>query len=176
MRATLRPDSAAPDIESILVSIERSGAALQLRYTVTGSLAGIVIPLAAPPERTDGLWQSTCFELFLKREGEAGYREFNFAPSGRWAAYQFTGYREGMTDAPLAAPPQLRTRAEGARLDVEVALEVPLEDAPYAMNITAILESQAGERSFWAAKHPVGEPDFHDPGCFIHALPPALSP
>ena len=177
MHVTLRrhPTSVDPGVDTIEVTVERAThGLLTLRYTVTGALDRIVRPAAARPDRTDGLWQSTCFELFLRREGEAAYREFNFAPSGRWAAYQFTGYREGMVQAPLPAPPQIQVRAQGGRFDMEVTLDAALEDAPYAMNITAILESQAGERSFWAAKHPVGEPDFHDPGCFIHRLPPAV--
>ena len=150
----------------------RSVDLLALRYTVTGALDRIVIPPPSASERTDGLWQSTCFELFLKREGEEAYREFNFAPSGAWAAYAFSGYREGMAQAPLPAPPAIRTSIEGDRLEVEVMLA--LDDAPFAMNLTVILESRAGVRSFWAAKHPEGEPDFHDPGCFIHRLPPAV--
>jgi hypothetical protein len=177
MRATLRPDPASlnPGIDAVEVSVERRSADLvALRYTVTGALDRIVIPPASPPERTDGLWQSTCFELFLKREGEEAYREFNFAPSGAWAAYAFSGYREGMAEAPLPAPPVIRTSIAGDRLEVEVTLA--LDDAPYATNLTVILEDRAGVRSFWAAKHPEGAPDFHDPGCFIHRLPPAVAP
>ena len=42
------------------------------------------------PGRADELWQSTCFELFLRTPSEENYAEWNFAPSGQWAAYAFT--------------------------------------------------------------------------------------
>lgn len=48
--------------------------------------------------RTDELWRTTCFELFLRRPGQEGYLEFNFAPSGQWAAYGFDGYRQRSGD------------------------------------------------------------------------------
>ena len=41
-------------------------------------------------------------------DGETAYREWNFAPSAQWAAYDFTGYREGMRDAEIAQPPYIR--------------------------------------------------------------------
>src|SRR5207253_6068780 len=50
------------------------------------------------PGRADDLWQTTCFEAFLRRPGEESYREWNFAPSGQWAAYDLAAYREGRAD------------------------------------------------------------------------------
>ena len=65
------------------------------------------LALAAPvvePVRTDGLWKSTCFEVFLLDPSKGAYLEFNFAPSGQWAAYQFDGYRSGMRELEISAP------------------------------------------------------------------------
>ena len=50
-----------------------------------------VIPKLSEPWRADELWQTTCFEAFLRAADGDGYREWNFAPSGNWAAYDFTG-------------------------------------------------------------------------------------
>ena len=44
----------------------------------------------AEPTRADELWKTTCFEAFLRPLGEERYREWNFAPSSQWAAYDFT--------------------------------------------------------------------------------------
>jgi hypothetical protein len=57
--------------------------------------------------RRDQLWRTTCFEAFLRASGEDGYQEWNFAPSGDWAAYDFAGYREGMSNSEVGAPPFL---------------------------------------------------------------------
>ena len=46
-----------------------------------GDIAKLVIPPPATPDRTDELWRTTCFELFVAGEGD-GYREFNLSPSG----------------------------------------------------------------------------------------------
>jgi hypothetical protein len=61
------------------------------------------LPPAKAPERTDGLWETTCFELFLLYS-DGGYIEFNFSPSGQWAAYRFDSYREGRRPLDVARP------------------------------------------------------------------------
>ena len=58
--------------------------------------------------RADELWQTTCFEAFLEPRAATAYREFNFSPSGDWAAYDFDGYREGMAERRGRAPPYIR--------------------------------------------------------------------
>src|SRR5690606_18579702 len=70
-------------------------------FRVIGEIGRLVIPSAAPAVRTDGLWRTTCLELFAGSGGPA-YREFNLSPSGAWAAYQFDDYRMGMRDAEAA--------------------------------------------------------------------------
>jgi len=162
---------------SIEVEFDRpSRSLLRVRYTVTGDLSAIVVPPPAEPLRTDGLWESTCFELFLRREDEDGYLELNFAPSGEWAAYAFRGYRSGMVQAAVPGPPEIRTRVTADRLEVAVAVSPWLADGPYTMNIAAILQNRTGNRTFWAVSHAGDAPDFHHPSCFIEQLPAATAP
>jgi hypothetical protein len=71
--------------------------------------AALLLPEPAVPERADLLWQHSCFELFLMDPESGDYLEFNFSPSGRWAAYRFDGYRAGMRDLDLAAGPRITT-------------------------------------------------------------------
>src|SRR5438128_11633958 len=72
--------------------------ALALTYTLNGDSTRLRIPPPRSPRRADRLWQHTCFEAFVSAKGDVAYHEFNFAPSGEWAAYAFYRYREG---APL---------------------------------------------------------------------------
>lgn len=92
----------------------------------------LVLPEPLTPSRADGLWETTCFELFLRRPGSAAYMEFNFSPSGRWAAWAFDGYREGRRDLEIVPPTVLTSdpeqfamaslaRMEALGLDPEVA-------------------------------------------------------
>lgn len=126
-----------------------------------------VIP-EGEPGRSDDLWQTTCFEAFLRWD-EAAYREWNFAPSGEWAAYDFTGYREGRTDSEVAAPyvrmeNNLTWWALGATIAVEAGVD-------WQLGLSAILEEKDGTKSYWALAHAGDKPDFHDPGCFVARLP-----
>jgi hypothetical protein len=130
-----------------------------------------VIPEAAEPSRADNLWQTTCFEAFLRPLGEGPYREWNFAPSGQWASYDFSGYREGMTPAEVNAPPYIRLEDNFTWWAVGATIAIPA-DTNWELGLSAVLEEKDGTKSYWALAHPSAEkPDFHAPGCFAAHLP-----
>ena len=82
----------------------QSAGAWVIDFIVGAAPELLKLPAAAVPERADDLWRHTCFELFLREpEGEA-YREFNFSPSGQWAAYAFDGYRTGRRSLEVNPP------------------------------------------------------------------------
>src|ERR671919_495162 len=90
------PDSLCQAVRQIEVDIARPRPdALVLSYTVTGTMSDILMPPVMAAARSDGLWQHTCFEAFVRVSSDAEYYEFNFAPSIQWAAYRFSGYRSG---------------------------------------------------------------------------------
>ena len=137
-----------------------------LAYTVTGT-GKLVMPPETAPERRDGLWQTTCFELFLRFADDERYVEFNFSPSTRWAAYSFSAYREGMEDLDVAPP---LIDAIVGRVEANCLLDV-LPHGDLAMALTAVIEEAGGVKSYWALAHPPGPPDFHHPACFAATLP-----
>jgi hypothetical protein len=144
---------------------------LRLRWRIEGAQT-LVVPPFAGKGRADDLWQTTCFELFLMPDGGSAYCEFNLSPSERWAAYDFTGYREGMADRPLEREPQGTMRLGSAFAIFDSA--IPLSALPPGesrMNLTAVIEEQGGVKSYWALAHPAEKPDFHDPACFLATLP-----
>ncbi len=143
---------------------------LCLRWRIEGP-SSLVVPGLAGRSRADGLWQTTCFELFVKPEGGEAYAEFNLSPSERWAAYDFTGYREGMADRPIPRAPLCTWR--GGRTFAIFDAAIPssaLPSLPAAIALTAVLEEKGGVKSYWAAAHPRAKPDFHDPACFTGRL------
>ena len=144
---------------------------LRLRWRVDGAQS-LVVPPFAGKGRADGLWQTTCFELFLMPGAGPAYCEFNLSPSERWAAYDFSAYREGMTERPAELEPQgtMRLGSSFAIFDSAIPLSaLPVEDCH--MNLTAVIEEQGGVKSYWALAHPTEKPDFHDPACFVATLP-----
>ena len=103
----LSPHPASPPtaIEAVTCALVWQGAGHWVAdFLVAEPPSALTLPEAAPPDRADGLWQTTCFEMFLRRRGQDGYIEFNFSPSGRWAAYQFDGYRSGARNLEVATP------------------------------------------------------------------------
>ncbi|HVJ01003.1 MAG TPA: DOMON-like domain-containing protein [Sphingomonas sp.] len=179
-------------------TIGRGGARkLLLTFFARGPMRTLVIPRwrGGGGTRRDELWRTTCFEAFLRVEGESDYYEFNFAPSRDWAAYRFTGYREGMAPARVEVdevqwaqmhPPRPgesyssaehdeygRTHGwQTAEVDLSQLMDLPV-DRPWRVGLSAVIEEQNGRKSWWALAHPPGAPDFHHEACFALELPAA---
>ena len=140
---------------------------LQLRWRVEGAQK-LVLPHFAGRTRQDGLWQNTCFEMFVQHSGHTAYAEYNFSPSEAWAAYDFTDWRDGMAERSLSNYPVITPRKGKGTLIFDVALPLAdLPDLPAALSLTAVLEEEGGAKSYWAMGHGnPDKPDFHDPSCF----------
>ncbi|HVM23546.1 MAG TPA: DOMON-like domain-containing protein [Sphingomicrobium sp.] len=175
MQFNLEPHPATPPAEppfKVWASVDHAGAfgataTTNIWFGIGAPVGRFVIPVGEPG-RADDLWQSTCFEAFLRSEGET-YREWNFAANGQWAAYDFRAYRERTGPADVSEP-YLRMEdnftwwAMGATIAVEAQKD-------WQLGLSAILEEQDGTKSYWALAHPEGDkPDFHDPVCFAARL------
>ena len=171
VRLICHPGTPCAAVEQIEVTVSRAGHMLALHYHVDGAIEALRLPATATPVRTDGLWQHSCFEAFLR--GEDGYQEFNFSPSTRWAAYRFEGYREGMRGADAAAP-EIRTAITAERFELRVAIDLP--DGATRLGLAAVIEETSGRKSYWALAHPPGAPDFHHSDCFALDLAAAMDP
>lgn len=169
---TLLPhaDTPCPAVEEIRVTAIRDNKWLRVAFTVTGDIDALALPGPQAPERADGLWRTTCFEAFVRTRG-AAYREFNLSPSGAWAAYRFSGYRDRMTNAAATAP-SISLSCERDQLVLQAALLLPLS-ACWHVGLSAVIETHDGAKSYWALAHPPGAPDFHHEDCFAIELPPS---
>jgi hypothetical protein len=166
------PHTPTSAVKGVEVSGSRGIAGfVTLRYHIFADIARLSIPASAIAERADGLWKTTCLELFTRDPGEAEYREYNFSPSSQWAAYSFTSYREGMNAIDIWAPRISTTREENA-LIVDINFVAP-RLGPQMIGACAVIEEKDGGTSFWGLVHPPGKPDFHHPACFVFELPAA---
>ncbi len=176
MRLDLIRHSDAPPsiVDSIMVELDVTSGAIRLRYHAKVPCDRLNVPPPSDPVRADGLWQTTCFELFLRPAGELAYYEFNFSPSGEWAAYRFDDVRTGMRDLDLPSAPEIFLDASDSHFALEVTLALPdqLQGAGFDAGISAVIEDVDGNTSYWALAHPPGRPDFHAPDCFVAQLPP----
>ena len=168
-RLICHPDTPARTVEGISVELVRDADGLWLRFHIDGMLDALALPSPATPVRKDGLWQTTCLEAFVRDSAGTGYREFNFSPSGEWAAYSFTAYREGMEELRLKSGPEIGPDASDSHLALEAT--IPVEAGDHRFALSAVIEETDGTKSYWALAHPPGKPDFHHPDCFALHLP-----
>ena len=166
---TCHPETPCAALERVSVRVTcHDDRHLQLVFTLTGAMEQVVLPGPVPiPVRTDGLWETTCCEAFVGRAGSPAYAEYNFAPSGNWAAYDFTAYRAGMQPGEDAAP-SIATQASHDRFDMEVDMELPADADRLALSV--VVEEVGGAKSYWALAFPPGKADFHHADCFALRL------
>ena len=174
------PDTRGEAVRGVAARIRRTeGGTLALRYVIEADLGRLKIPPHTATRVGEQLWQHTCCEIFIACDGQAAYHEFNFAPSGAWAAYAFTRYREG---APLAASlphlplvPEVTVRNAGNQLELDTLIHLdrlsPLHArAKLSLAVSTVIEDRDGGLSYWALRHPPGRPDFHHPDAFALKL------
>lgn len=168
------PGTDHPDI-AITVAVTRTAASLRFDYALTGQLNTLRLPAPTQAARRDGLWQHSCFEAFVRVPGAAAYTEFNFSPSSEWAAYTFADYRHAMHDLPVAAIAlDKSTSSSNGQGQLALSASVTLEGwehGPLLLALSAVIEEESGNKSYWALRHPSGPPDFHHPDCFALTLP-----
>jgi len=175
---TCHPDTRFDAVHALRACVSRQGGSrLAVTYVLEGDLGRVRVPPRRAPRRAHALWQHTCCEMFIACKGTASYHEFNFSPSGQWAAYAFDGYRsprENESSAGLPAP-DLTVRAAPGNLELDAvirldALSALYPAAPLKLAVSAVIEDSGGALSYWALRHPAGKPDFHHPESFALEL------
>ena len=147
---------------TVTVDLDAAGQ-LTLRYHLAAHPADLRLPPPATPGAADGLWQTTCLEAFVATPVGEDYREFNFSPSGQWAVYRFSGYRQRDESFCPAGAPRLSLLAPPDHLVLEARLAADLLPAAAALHLglSAVIEAADGGKSYWALRHDATQPDFH---------------
>ena len=175
------PATPAPVVRTIEAYASWStNGVLELAYRLRGDMARLLIPQAQPPGQVDGLWEHSCFEAFVGIMGETAYHEFNFSPSGQWAAYAFSSSHQRDEGSPLLTPPQITTSLSAGRLELTALIPATVLPANVAtarlqVGLTAVVEAADivdGSHSYWALRHTGARPDFHQRDGFALELPP----
>jgi len=176
LAASLVPHRAPsnPSVRGIEGTVTRTGSAgLRFEFLLDGHTADLRVPESLPPSFRDGLWRHTCFEAFVAIAGSPAYREFNFSPSGEWAGYRFSGYRQ--REGGTVAAPEIVFRQEAGSLHLNAAvtaasLPPTAAGATLQIGLAAVIESVEGNLSYWALAHPAEQPDFHHRDGFLLSL------
>lgn len=174
------PSTPQDAVAMITVEVDSPTAELLvLYYRVTGDIDRLQLPAQAASKWQDLLWKHTCFEAFIALPESEVYFEFNFSPSSQWAVYRFDGYRRGVISQHPAPPPRVICRRRGNELDADVDIHLgafpeldrdALKGREARLAVSAVIESEQGQISYWALTHPPGKPDFHHRDGFALAL------
>ena len=171
-RLVPHPDTPPNAVRDVRVAITNdNGNELLITFIVDGN-DHVALPDWVTSVRSDGLWKTTCCEMFLAPTDSGTYFEFNYSPSTRWAAYRFDTYRTGGRDLRLSIEPHVDRGDDQSDYLVEV--DQDLSDIPggeMQMGLSAVIEETDGTKSYWALAHAPGPPDFHNRECFIAMLP-----
>jgi hypothetical protein len=176
----IHPGSRCDAVTRIGVDVTRHAGDLVLRYFLSGMIDDLCLPIVAAPSPADELWKHTCLEAFVRAAPNGSYFEFNFSPSTAWAAYRFSGYREGMSVAEQIAP-QTELRRNTDIFELRTHLKLGMlsglsPQLPWQLGLSAVIEETGGRKSYWALAHPPGKADFHHSDCFALELPAASPP
>jgi len=182
---------AGAPVRGIRVAVERrGGAVLALQFVIEADPGALRLPApVTSPGRRDGLWRHTCLEVFVAADAPAGverpYVEFNFAPSGEWAAYAFDGYRRGQRTLQPATPVSIGCETHPTGMQLRAVADASSLFGPsgttgrsarrpvLAVALAAVVEGADGSLAYWALRHAPGRPDFHAPAAFALVLDPA---
>lgn len=171
------PSTSPSAVRSIGVLVRRpADAELRIIFRLDGDMRRIRVPPPGAPCIAAQLWRHTCFEAFIAMEGAPAYHEFNFAPSGEWAAYAFSSYRNGGPLANKEMRPHIEVRSSRSSLELESLVRLDSLSAAHPrarlrVGLSAVIED-IDCLSYWALRHPVAKPDFHDAEGFVLVIEP----
>jgi hypothetical protein len=170
------PASPCAAVQRVSVEVARGADGdLRLTYRIEGEIDALRIPAPVTPARRDGLWRRTCCEAFVMAGDGPDYREFNLSPSGEWQAYAFSDYRLDGESFDIAAPIiEIVCTARTCVVNAHLVDQALPEGERFRLGLSVVIEDRHGGISYWAWRHPPGQPDFHRCGSWLE-LSPVLS-
>ncbi len=138
---------------------------LIVQFVVVGAIDRLKIPpVSDTPQRRVGLWEMTCFELFLGFSGQEDYWEINLSPSGDWNVFRLDRYRENLREEPMIETLPFRIERRRDRMTIDVTFDIQtlgLCRDTIELSATSVLEEKTGDISYWAVAHAGTTADFH---------------
>ncbi len=150
---------------------------IELTYLITGDTSKIITSaISDNPQRIIGLWESTCFEFFIRKNDPKEYMEFNFSPSLDWNCFEFRNNIDQLTQWSFKGNFKINFDKSSNQIEMKVIIpkSVLFEEFKDLNNLnyslTAVLKSNDGkdeDLSYWAITHKDERPNFHHPDSFV---------
>ncbi len=151
---------------------------LKIAYELSGEdLSKILLPSPLiNPGRVIGLWESTCFEMFIKNSNSDEYLEFNVTSEYTWNVFHFPNKKARLKEYLEIA--NLGVSAVNSKdkfcltcwFSVDKLPSYFWSDGKMNIGLTAVIETKENELSYWAIKHADDKPNFHQHDTFIYEL------
>lgn len=164
------------DIElSISVNLAWQADKIIIDFELIGDLNRLdLAEVTTEKNRVIGLWESTCFELFIKAIDSDEYLEFNFSPSGDWNCFYFTHYRSELTQYTAISSSDIEISVHQRQGQYQQNIQINTAQFPSCLQqaeqskigLNAVLKT-GDSLSYWALYHPRYQADFHDELGFI---------
>jgi len=133
---------------------------VKVEFLLKGPLDQLKIPAPLPnPKRRPGLWQSTCFEVFMKDQSSEKYEEWNFSLSGEWWNQSFDRYRKSAIEQPEKQAKSIELKRDSEHLKLDLVLPLAFKKNRYGLSV--VLEDAQEHLSYWSLQHTSTSPDFH---------------
>jgi hypothetical protein len=172
VRLLPHPSTPQGAVRGIGVAVRReAGSRLRLCYRLEGDPRRLRLPPPAAATFALNLWEHTCFEAFIAVEGSSAYHELNLSPSGEWAVFGFSEYREIAEVDIEGEAPGIAVRIGADTVELEAVIDLAamaagrgrpaLPIAALRLGLSAVVESEDGAFSYWSLVHLPGAPDFH---------------
>ena len=157
----------APPI-SIETELHHNDESLFISYRIRSGLHLIDFGKGTPKkERVVGLWEKTCFELFIKNQlGQ--YIEFNFSPTFEWNCFYFDKKDDALSEWIKMTRPETDILLSIDHFLQFIVIKkclfpVGFFDGSNQLHagVTAVIKDKNKIMSYWALSHLDSRPNFH---------------
>lgn len=161
----------------IKTNISFNGDLVTVDYKISNLIESVALTSRkTKPQRTIGLWNSTCFELFLKNKGSNEYIEFNFSSSHDWNCFKFQNQNDQLREWTQLNKVEITSFRDTNLYHLKVTFLKPqlpsnfqeLERLLYST--TTVIKHSDDSYSYWAIKHTDNKPNFHHPESFVELV------
>ena len=150
---------------------------LKVVYELSGDLDEVLLskPLLNPARKM-GLWESTCFEMFIKNAHDEQYLEFNVTSEYNWNVFNFP--HKGARIKEFQGISNIGISGEITKDSFCLNYSIPLDKLPpklwstgnMKIGLSSVVETKEGDLSYWALSHPDKKPNFHHQESFTYDL------
>lgn len=172
------PESLAQDI-SVMADLSLMTAnTAEIYFKWMDPKGEIILPEANHGERVIGLWESTCFEVFIQPVADSQpqfvqnlkepvrYYETNFSTTKSWNVFGFTDYRTPASPTELAEARILSYDVQKSQM--KIVLQVAGADwRKVRISLCAVIATRSYGKSYWSFKHADDKANFHHFDSFI---------